>query len=114
MARVIHTIGVTVVVALATATTTATAAQRGSLATPVVSAEYRSYVSFLQDRAWAEAAEGAARDAAVVQVAEPGSAWSAVSVGAAAAAAALAFAGGTIVLGRRAGGTALRPGPRGL
>jgi hypothetical protein len=113
MARVIHTIGVTVVVALGTATTTATAAQRGSPATPVVSAEYRSYVSFLRDRAWAEAAEGAARDAAVVQVAEPGSAWSVVGVGAAAAAA-LAFAGGTIVVGRRAGGTALRPGPRGL
>jgi hypothetical protein len=114
MARAIQTIGATVVVALGTAATAAAAVQQArSPAAPAVSAEYRSYVSWLQSRAWAEAAEQAARDVAAVRVGDPGSAWPVVGVGAGAAAA-LALAGGSIVLGRRNGGTALRPRTKSL
>src|SRR5262249_2743423 len=106
MPRLIHALGATVVVALgAAATTAAAAAHDRSPAAAAVPGEYRSYVSWLQGRAWAEAAEQAARVTAAAQVAAGSSPWRDVGVGAGVAAA-LAFAGGTIVLGRRDGGTA--------
>jgi hypothetical protein len=103
--RLVHTSNRIPVIAVSCAVAVlgrSAAAAGASAMTPLrqVTGEYRSYVSWLEGRAWAEAAEQKAVELTAVPAARHGSDGTDLGAGAAAA---LALAGGTIVLRCRRG-----------
>jgi hypothetical protein len=83
------------------ATTAGGAARaRSDVAPGRITGEYRSYLSWLEERAWAEAAEHRTPDEIALPAARDGFDWGDTG-GGAAAAVAFALAGGTIVMRRR-------------